>query len=265
MKKTLLFLLALPLAADERLLSTLWTQTASEYRGAALQAYRSATVMLDRALADVTWTAALEQKPPFGKLPPAVILDADETVLDKSPFQARLIRAGAEFLQPAWDAWVAESAAQPVPGAAEFCRYAASKGVTVFYVTNREAKQEAATRDNLRALQFPLSDKVDTLLLRAEKPEWTSDKSSRRADVARRYRVLLLVGDDLGDFLSGVRVSVEARQALASPQDRYWGTRWIILPNPMYGSWEDALFGHDRTLSREEKLRRKLESLRIAP
>lgn len=259
------FLLVLTLAADDRILSTLWMQTATEYHASAMQAFSGARWMLDRALRDQTWTAAVEQERPWEKLPPAVILDVDETVLDNSTFQARMIRDGAEFEAARWDQWIAESGARPVPGAAEFCRYAAGRGVTLFYITNRDASHEAATRENLKRLGFPLAEKQDTLLLRGEKPEWTSDKGSRRREVARRYRVLLLVGDDLGDFLSGVRVSLEERARLAAPHDRRWGERWIVLPNPMYGSWEETLFGHDRSLAREEKLKRKLSALRTQP
>ena len=75
--------------------STLWTQTAAEYEGTARQAYVLAEVMMKRALVDSTWTASIEQAEDgsgsYREKPPAVVLDVDETVLDNSPYQARLI------------------------------------------------------------------------------------------------------------------------------------------------------------------------------
>jgi 5'-nucleotidase (lipoprotein e(P4) family) len=236
--------LFLPLAVwaqpDDRINATLWVQTSEEFRGAALGAFRAAARQLDRALKDRKWTAAVEQPEPFARLPPAVILDIDETVLDNSSFQVRGIRRGVPFDRAMWDQWVAEAAAGAVPGAVEFCRAAAARKVAVFYISNREQKHEPATRANLQAHGFPLSDSVDTVLLRGETPEWTGDKGTRRRHVAERYRVLLIVGDDLGDFLSNVRVPLAERRKLAASREAWWGERWIAIPNPMYGSWEDT-------------------------
>ena len=94
--------------------------------------------MLDRALADKTWTAALEQAGDFGSKPPAVILDIDETVLDNSESEERSIRAGVAYSEALWAEWCNQRKATPIPGALEFTKAAAAKGVTVFYVTNRE-------------------------------------------------------------------------------------------------------------------------------
>jgi acid phosphatase len=230
----------------EGLNPTLWVQTAVEYRGLARQSYLLASERLDEGLADPSWTAALEQTTAFSDLPTAVILDIDETVLDNSPYQARLTIDAESYVPATWDAWVQEIAAAPVPGALEFCQYAASQGVTVFYVTNRNAHLEEPTRANLERYGFPLQDGVDTLLLRGERPEWeTSDKGPRRAEVAAGYRILLLVGDNMGDFVSAASGSVAERQEFADQHADYLGTRWITLPNPQYGSWEGAVIGYD--------------------
>ncbi|MFN0170097.1 MAG: 5'-nucleotidase, lipoprotein e(P4) family [Bryobacteraceae bacterium] len=246
----------------EKLHAALWAQTAREYRGAALQAYRVAREQLDRALADSNWTAAVEQTGQYRELPPALIVDIDETILDNSPSQARMIRRNAEF-GAVWEEWVSEARAEPIPGALEFLQYAWSRGVTVFYITNRNhSRHEEATRRNLTRAGFPLSDHVDVVLTAGEKPDWSSDKSSRRTSVASHYRVLLLVGDDLGDFLPGVRTSVEKRAELARPYDAFWGWKWILIPNAAYGSWEEAHYGFDRSMKDEEKLSRKKKALR---
>jgi acid phosphatase len=80
--------------------------------------------------------------------------------------------------------------------------------------------------------------------------------------VARSYRILLLIGDDLGDFVTGARARPEERVALAERYAPRWQTDWILLPNPYYGSWERALVDNRRDLSDEEILRLKLERLR---
>lgn len=244
----------------EGLNATLWTQRSAEYRASAEQAYRTAGRMLDQGLADPAWSAVPEQEGDPGRLPPAVILDVDETVLDNSPYQARLIVEGTEY-PDGWDAWVREATAPPVPGALGFARYAAQQGVTVFYVTNRDAPLEEATEINLERAGFPVSAELDVLLMRGEREGWGSDKSSRRAYVAGTHRILIVAGDDLNDFISVSAASIEERDRLEAEYADHWGVRWIMLPNPAYGSWERALYGFDYELSSEQKRERKRENL----
>ena len=231
----------------ENLNAVLWMQTALEYEASATQAYRMAALQLDTALKESSWTAALEQTSDASRLPPAVILDIDETVMDNSYYQARQIRDNSPFAAGTWDRWCQEARATAIPGAPGFTQYADKRGVTVFYVTNRTAHVEDATRRNLRALGFPLTPGVDTVLTRAERPEWQgSAKGARRAYVARDYRVLLLVGDDLGDFVVDASGTPQERAARTAPHSDWWGRRWIMLPNPTYGSWERAIIGNDQ-------------------
>jgi 5'-nucleotidase (lipoprotein e(P4) family) len=224
--------------------ATLWLQQSVEYRAAALGTYAAARHALDAALADPSWTAATEDVPHDSTQPPAVILDLDETALDNSPFQSRVIRAGQTFDAKTWQKWTEEAAAPAVPGAAEFLQYAKSRGVTPFYITNRDAPEEApGTLENLKRLGFPLMENGENLMLRGGRPEWKSDKSGRRAHVAASYRVLLLIGDDFNDFQNARDKNAAERDAMFSPTESWWGTRWFMLPNPMYGSWERAIIG----------------------
>jgi acid phosphatase len=265
--RALIFLLSASLFAEtipdthEKLIPTLWVQTSVEYAASAQQAYRLARLNLDLALRDRRWSAALEQQPGYGKLPPAVILDIDETVLDNSPNQAEQVRGRAGFTPASWDQWVFQARAQAIPGAAEFCQYAASRKVAVFYISNRDARHREATAKNLTAAGFPLPD-ASRLMLRGEKPEWASEKSTRRADIARRHRVLLLIGDDFGDFAAGVRTTVENRRELAARHAARWGREWIVIPNPGYGSWEGALQEPERPQTALEQLWKKESWLR---
>lgn len=244
--------------------STLWMQTAVEYDGVARSAYQLASVMMDRALRDSTWTASLEQADQgpegFRELPPAVVLDVDETVLDNSAYQARLIEDNETYDSDSWNAWCRERAAVPVPGALAFTQAAAEQGVQVIYLTNRDAAVEEATRDNLRTLGFPVNDAPDAVLTQNEREGW-DPKEPRRAWVAERYRILLLLGDNFGDFASGVETTLADRETIADRYDRFWGTRWIVLPNPQYGSWEGALFDFNYGLPPLETLETKHDRL----
>jgi acid phosphatase len=180
---------------------------------------------------------------------------------------ARFIDSNVVFDAKIWAAWTAERRSKALPGAVEFLSHARRRGVSVFYITNRDVSEEAATRTNLRKQGLPLQsfggeELSDNILSRGERPEWTSDKSSRRAAVARRFRVLLLLGDDLNDFLSGVRTDVGARLEKTLPYESWWGSKWFMLPNPMYGSWEDSLYNFDRAMPASRVTELKLERLR---
>ena len=134
-----------------------------------------------------------------------------------------------------------ERKAGAVPGSLEFLRYAVSRGVTPFYVTNRDHRGEQATRDVLAKLGVPVANDRDVVLARHENGWDASDKSSRRQAVAVTHRILLLVGDNFEDFVSGTRTGVAERAALMQKYDAFWGRKWIVLPNPTYGSWESAI------------------------
>jgi acid phosphatase len=231
----------------ENLNAVLWTQTAVEYRAVARQTYRLAQLQLDAALKDPQWTAATEQTG-ASALPPAVVLDLDETVLDNSAFQARLVADStpyhaAPYTEEAWNRWCEERKADAVPGAVEFLSYAKSRGVTPFYITNRDHAVEEATRDVLKRLDIPVEGASDTVLMRHEKGWDASDKSARRRFVAASFRILLLVGDNFEDFVTGARASRAERATLEQKYSDYWGTKWIVLPNATYGSWEQAIVG----------------------
>ena len=231
--------------AHDNLHATLWVQTAAEYRAAVLGAFNLAIAQLDRALGDPDWDAlppAERGEQSVASLKPAVIVDADETLIDNSAFQARGIRDAEPYSLPRWEAWVGERRARALPGALAFARHAAAQGVTVFFVTNRgHAREWQATYDNLRALGFPVAEDGSNLLLKGDPRAPESDKAYRRQWVGREHRVLLMLGDNLGDFVDPVDTSRAERDALVDAHRGWWGQRWIMLPNPTYGSWESAI------------------------
>jgi acid phosphatase len=247
--------------SHELLNSVLWIQTSAEYDTLSRLTFRQAKEALIRARADKTWTAAPEQTGDFANLPDAIIVDIDDTVLDNTPFQGKLVAARTRYNQPLWDDWAARAQANSTPGASEFLAFARDNSVVVFYVTNRYFKQEKDTVANLQKRGFPVDAAGTLVLSRNEKPDWGSDKSSRRAAIAETHRVLLLIGDDLGDFVSGARDTPKNRVQVAQKHASFWGIRWFLLPNPMYGSWEYALFDHNLSLPDNEILQRKLDSI----
>ncbi len=240
--------------------ATLWVQTSAEYRAAAMQVFANARRALDASFDNPFVKAALEETANDPTQPPAVILDLDETVLDNSEFESRAIRAHKTYDSAMWKAWTAEGAARAVPGAAEFLQYAKSRGVTPFYITNRDLDEEAGTRRNLEQLGFPLDPKIDTLLLQGKNGWTTSDKSPRRAHVASTHRILLVIGDDLNDFAPAAGKTLAQRNAIVDEVRSWWGEVWFVLPNPMYGSWERALTGSGGTPC--DQVQKKIDALR---
>ena len=240
--------------------ATLWMQQSAEYQAITRQTYRLARDRLDQALADPIWTAALEQTGDYAELPPAVVFDVDETILETTTYSARLIRENTVHNEEIWSRWYEGVGARPVPGALEFCAYARENGVAVFYVTNNKEYMKEVVRRNLRAAGFPLDDQREILLTRTD----VSDKGPRRAAIVKEFRILLLIGDNANDFASDFFGPTTAERAnLASQYASYWGTKWIVLPNPMYGSWEAAVFDYHFPDDQEERVRRKLQALQF--
>ena len=244
---------------EQNIMSVLYQQTAAERLAGSLQTFQSAKQALDNALADPAWSALPGQNI-HGKKP-AIIVDVDETVLDNTAYEARMILDGTKYPE-GWVSWGKEAAATEVPGAKNFLNYAASKGVTIFYVTNRVVELKEATKKNLTSLGMPWDQTKDTVLMRGEN-NWDSDKGPRRALIGNEYRVLLMVGDNLGDF-------VDAKDNNLSPSNRanivkdyadYWGVKWFMLQNIAYGDWEGALYNFDYSLSPDEVHKTRLESL----
>jgi len=216
---------------DERLHSTLWVQASAEYAVITRQVFKMAKDEIDEDLASTNRVRPL-----------AIIVDVDQTILDNSGQTARSIIAGSGFRSADWTEWVNEASAPGVPGALEYLQYVAAQGVAVFYVTNRSAEKEDATRRNLEQLGFPLNPETDMILTRLEQPGWTRDKASRRQWLASRFEVLQILGDELSDFLSlPPGTDAETRLHMAQSHHEKWGRQWFMLPNPIYGSWERAL------------------------
>lgn len=228
--------------------ATLWQQSSGEARALQYQAFALARLMLDRDL-------RTRGRP---RLKRAVVVDVDETVLDNSRFQAGLIVNGEAFDNKAWIGWCNSKRATAIPGAVEFLKYAASRHVRVFYVTNRGVPEKAATITNLKQQGFP-DVSEETLVVRNDGP----GKEPRRQKISESYRIVLLCGDNLADFSNIFEgKTIEERNAAVDDARQRFGTQFIVLPNPTYGDWENAVYGYDSHLSEQDKAARRKAALK---
>lgn len=222
---------------EHYVMAVLWCQTSAEARALYYQAFNLAEMKLDEALQSQTGDEKL-----------AVIVDIDETVLDNSPCRAELIKTDKDFTT-CWLEWMDLAEAKPLPGAKAFLDYAASCGVEVFYVSNRFEAQREVTIENLVSAGFPYADD-DHVHLREGGPS----KESRRQAIAENYEIILLIGDNVSDFADVFQDKlVPDRAAEVDSLKDEFGNTFIVLPNPMYGDWEDAVYEYERPLRDEEK------------
>ena len=230
--------------------AVLWMQASGERAALSYQAFALARMVLDRDLRTAR-----------GKVRRALIVDIDETILDNSRYQAWLIKNHQNFNDQTWLDWVNRSEASAIPGAVEFLTYANVRGVRVFYITNRKAAEKDGTAANLRKLGFPnVND--ETLLVRTDTK--SSSKEPRRQSVSAKYRVVLLMGDNLNDFSDVFEKArtVMARMSITDQNKAKFGTRFIVLPNPMYGDWESAIYDYNLKLSEEGKAAKRKATLK---
>lgn len=246
--------------ADDQLYALAWMQSSNEYQAIVAGTYAQAKAQLvglvsQRALGGALAQTSTPTIPTTGRnalVPPervhdapdeplAIVVDVDETVLDNTPYQATLVLEDKVYDDASWDAWCNLRAAKAMPGAVEFAQFAAHNGITMFYVTNRKSHLRDATADNLREQGFPVADDNSNVMPRDDARGWTKDKGSRRSLIDEKYRVVMMLGDNLGDFLDGVYADNPTRTRIAAPAQAWWGERWFMLPNPDYGSWVDAV------------------------
>lgn len=231
---------------EHLVMATLWFQRASECRALYYQAFNMAKLSLDMQLGN-----------PETSKPKAVVVDIDETVLDNSAFETNSIRTRKPFANEDWKKWTDMSAAIATPGSLEFLKYAESKGVETFYISNRSVDTMEKTLENLQKLGFPFADK-NHLLLKTS----TSIKTERRNKVMETHEILLFAGDNLGDFdeLFEDRSENFGFSKVDKMQNKF-GSRFIVLPNPMYGSWEKEVLKSERKLTPYEKEQIRIKKL----
>lgn len=236
---------------DEIDLGVQWVRSAAEYEALSLQAYNAAREDLQKFIDDTSWSA-LPGQTDAGQLPVAIIADVDETIVSNVEFQVILVYP---FSNSAMNDWNDTNRAKPVSGAVEFIRMAQDAGVEVFFVTNRPCEKKNGIQEQCPQKAVTLQDLIEVglevdnehLMLANEQLGWDREKLSRREHIARTHRVIMLFGDDLGDFIPCSRskllhpcsdiATIASRRAATGEFSHYWGEGWYVLPNPMHGSW----------------------------
>ncbi len=216
----------------------LWQQQSGEYKALCYQAFNLARLRLEEIL-----------RTNKDSMPLAVITDVDETILDNGMSAATDILNGRTYNDSAWRVWVDMAIAKAIPGSVEFFNFAAQHGVQCFYITNRKEAEKEATMRNLQLQGFPQVDATHMMVRQGS----VSDKEPRRREVALKYNVVLLLGDNLNDFddLFFDKATAE-RNSNVDKSQSFFGSKYIVLPNASYGDWEGAMW-QGKKLSAEEK------------
>lgn len=219
-----------------KLFTTVFQERASEYRALCYQAFNIARLRVDLLPA------------PSSK-PFAIMTDIDETVLSNAAYQANRTLQGTDYDPESWYRWTSMAKADTVPGALSFLQYASSKGIAIFYVTNRDEAEREGTLKNLQKFNFPNAVN-DHLYLKGKE----SSKEGRKQDILKNYEIVLLMGDNLNDLSKAFeKKSPTDRNRVTDSLSSQFGKTLIVLPNAVYGDWENALYKYERNLSPAKK------------
>ena len=227
--------------AETETMGLLWMRTSAEYRALAYQGYNVAMNAVKMAVTD----------PSHQRKPLAIVLDADETVVDNTKLMGEsIVNGNGRFDAPWWRQAVHQGKSQAMPGAVEFLNEVHKQGVEIFYVSNRYAPVNLdVTIQNFKELGFPSVDKDHVLLF-----EKDSDKQPRFNMIAKKYYVIVYMGDNAGDFPIGTKGKTLAeRNSIIDAHKEDFGTTFVVFPNPAYGSWVSALAKGYQNLSPEEQ------------
>ena len=225
-----------------KLFASLYQQQAAEYRALCLQAFNIAHFRVDENLHTNTTK------------PKAIITDIDETILDNSAYEVHQTLQGKDYESSSWYQWTDKSAADTVPGAPSFLKYAASKNIVIFYITNRDEKERNSTLLNLQKFNLPNADNAHLFV-----KQNTSSKEARRQQVAATHEIILLIGDNLADFSTMFdKKSSDERSQNVNILAAEFGNKFIVLPNPVYGDWEPALYKYTLTPAQKDSVIKSL-------
>jgi 5'-nucleotidase (lipoprotein e(P4) family) len=165
-----------------------------------------------------------------------VVVDADETLISNSEQSKERALAGRDgYFEEDWDEWVNRKSAPALPGVKPFLERVHELGGQVAVVTNRRNSHCPQTAENLDALGLP----YDVMLCRGEtrdkQPRWTSVENGTASEELPALEIVMWIGDNIHDFPG----TDQALRFADSEAFADFGDVFFILPNPLYGSWED--------------------------
>ncbi|MBA9041818.1 5'-nucleotidase (lipoprotein e(P4) family) [Bacillus aryabhattai] len=225
---------------EESVMSTAWYQTSGEAEALYYQGYNIARNKINIALERGT------------SKKPAVILDLDETVLDNSPWDALQVKTGRGYPYK-WDEWVNKAEAKALPGSVDFLKYANQKGLDIYYISDRTTSELDATIKNLNRIEAPQANKDHVLLIKTGE----KGKQARVNKVKQKHDIVLFIGDNLSDFPGHKGKSLKERNKTVQDEKNSFGDNFVILPNPMYGDWENALYNFENKQNQQKADLRK--------
>ena len=218
-------------------------QLSAEVKGLQIQAFKLARIQLDQRL--------MERDQGKYARPIAIISDIDDALADDAMYMADIVLREGKWDNGPWDYYydaVGTTACKALPGAVEFLQYAKSKGVEVFYITNRDWDQHDLTVQQLKRLGFPYADSAHVQVMNTE---GSSNKTERRENVLKTHDVVMYIGDNIGDFTAPFKRELgPVKRTEMALQDEYknlWGDRWIVLPNATYGDYVGAVWYNDKS------------------
>jgi len=186
-----------------------------------------------RAVCQQTYAAAWGKVAPAARAetgPWVIVMDLDETVLDNSGYQRHLETKGETYSQESWEVWVLKEEAALVPGAKEFIsKVRALPRARIIFISNRYARNTNPTRLNLEKLGVAGAN--DIYMLRKEKADTKTIRQKEVLEGTGRmvkhgaHRVVAWFGDAAHDMPDDPKLK--------------WGTHKFMLPNPIYGNWDE--------------------------
>lgn len=234
------------LIARENTMAVAWFQTSGEKDALFIQGYNLATMKLKEKIKEKS------------EKPYSIVLDLDETVLDNGPYQAQNVKEGKEYDPKTWNEWCNDAKAKAVAGAKDFLNFANENKVEIYYISDRDEAVLDATIKNLENEGIPVQSK-DRVMLKNKDDK--SGKKNRREAVESKSNLILLFGDNLSDFGEFSKKSVDERNKTVSEQAKDFGDRYIIFPNPMYGSFESSIYGGKKDLTQKQKMEMRIKAL----
>jgi len=233
--------------------ANLWMQTSAEYQALCRQTFNTAI----REIKQRMKAAKRRQGRPIGpgKKPLAVVADLDETILDNARFQSEMDavvwadRMDIGYSRGRWEQWERANAEEVglLPGAGPFVAEVESLKVAMVYISNR---LESLKDGTIRALAHNgintqgLQDITQGRLLLSD---GASSKQARIKQAEENFHVVAFLGDNLNDFPGETEQATNPAERIAASRKKaesasdLWGTRWFMLPNPVYGNWDQIL------------------------
>ncbi len=226
---------------EKQITAVAWYQTSAENKALYYQIYKLAKSALKENV----------EKNKKSELPLAIITDLDETVVNNSPYNARMAKRNTNYDRESWNEWIISEKAEALPGAVDFFNYAKSLGVEIFYLSNRKESTLKATMENMKRLGFPSVEEKNYYL----KTD-SSHKQARRDSILKSYNVIMYLGDNMADFSADFndRDTVDFGASTVEKYKDEIGSKFIVFPNPMYGEWIKAIYGNNYDKTPAEKM-----------